>query len=419
MASLIASSQKLPSSSHRLPTVSAAEALHNLKTQDTRSVSSGLDRLDCLLGAQDYNVSNGQSLQGGFERGKVSEIWGPPGSGKSTVAMQVAVEALETDNTVVWVDATDTLVKPRLEAMLESPDAEDSSDTQLKRVVSIFAPTLAHLLGLVVHAPASFPPANTALLVIDGLHSLFDVAYPRHKSNVYSSKSDAAKWATNRKYATMGTLMTALRKLAVLNDMVVLITTGCATRMRAGTSLGAVIVPGVSSADWESGVANRLVLFRDIDSSKDRLSLDPTNQKAGCARFIGLQKVNGVACGEDGNMSHLIPFAINEGGLAAVNEPPTLLDRAQASLIISSPSKTRKKRRHDAIADSDADSNAGSEYGWLEDDADGLLDAAALNEAHADEVTEIVAPKRQHLTQDYNPGPRQEEQTHGADVPAD
>lgn len=64
-----------------------------------------------------------------------------------------------------------------------------------------------------------------------------------------------------------------------------------------------------------------------------------------------------------------------------------ITDTAALALTTSSPLKGRK-RGHDEIADSDED--AGSEYEWLEEDVDGLIDAAALNEGSSHAATEVL-----------------------------
>lgn len=59
----------------RLPTVSASEALLILSDHDQGpcSVATGVAHVDKALGD-------------GFEKGKVTELWGPAGAGKTAVA---------------------------------------------------------------------------------------------------------------------------------------------------------------------------------------------------------------------------------------------------------------------------------------------------------------------------------------------
>ena len=63
----------------RLPTVSAAQALEDLNGDPSRHVSTGLQDLDrALLAVADQSG-------GGVQRGQVTEIWGPPGVGKTAL----------------------------------------------------------------------------------------------------------------------------------------------------------------------------------------------------------------------------------------------------------------------------------------------------------------------------------------------
>ncbi|GAB7348260.1 hypothetical protein MBLNU459_g6250t1 [Dothideomycetes sp. NU459] len=390
-----ASSSRLPSSSHRLRTVSASEALQNLQARGPRLLSTGINKLDAILGGNDYHP-DGPSVAasgGGLERGKVTEIWGPPGAGKTTLAMQVAAGALNNGGVVVWIDACTSLVKTRFQKILAAatrPDVEISKSS--RNVRAYFAPTVAHLLAMILHAPAPFPPPNTALLVIDGLNIPFDVAYPRHRPNNYSSKNDAAKWSASRRYSVLGSFMSALKKLAAMNDLAVLVTTGCATRIRQGSGLGAVLVPGLGGGEWEGGVTNRLVVFRDFKSKTCRNPRSSNCQTEESARYIGLQKINGNLLGDDGDIGHLHAFTIDETGLREAETDSAETEAAISGLVVSSPINARK-RRHDEIADSDED-EIRDEYGWLEDDAveaEGLIDEAALVE---DDPDVALAPRR-------------------------
>jgi len=67
----------------RLPTVSASQALSQLKARGPRAISTGLPQLDALL-VGCANNHNGANMSGGLIRGKVTEIYGPPGAGKTT-----------------------------------------------------------------------------------------------------------------------------------------------------------------------------------------------------------------------------------------------------------------------------------------------------------------------------------------------
>jgi RecA/RadA recombinase len=70
-----------------MPTVSAAQALQDLKTSPTRRCSTGLPNLDAALQSQDHEVPGGDPLSGGVSRGKITEFYGPPGVGKTALGL--------------------------------------------------------------------------------------------------------------------------------------------------------------------------------------------------------------------------------------------------------------------------------------------------------------------------------------------
>jgi RecA/RadA recombinase len=73
-------------SSDRLPTVAASQVLDDLKDDDSGYISTGIAALDKLLFADTQELFEARSEKsGGVRRGVVTEIWGPPGSGRSAL----------------------------------------------------------------------------------------------------------------------------------------------------------------------------------------------------------------------------------------------------------------------------------------------------------------------------------------------
>ncbi len=68
-----------------MPTVSAAQALQNLKSSWTRCISTGIGLLDCALQNQEPVALHEEPVCGGVSRGKVTEVFGPPGIGKTAL----------------------------------------------------------------------------------------------------------------------------------------------------------------------------------------------------------------------------------------------------------------------------------------------------------------------------------------------
>jgi hypothetical protein len=170
------------------------------------------------------------------------------------------------------------------------------------------APTLAHLLALFMHPPASFPPPHTALVVIDSLSTLFDNAYPRNVDDRASrNKNEHTKWAAGRRFAVTNELIATLTKVAALHDIALLVLCQTITRVRPGSS--ALLVPAISGADWDNGISTRLVLFRDwVPGQGKSSSADAARLQK--ARFAGLLKVNGVVLSDDGGAGNVVPFTV-------------------------------------------------------------------------------------------------------------
>ncbi|EMC93257.1 hypothetical protein BAUCODRAFT_36929 [Baudoinia panamericana UAMH 10762] len=345
---------------HRLPTVSASRALQDLQSHGPDAVSTGLQPLDFL-------VAGKASGQGGFERGKVGELWGPVGAGKTTILMQAAAREVMRGHMVTWLDAATPLSGPRLRSMLQrrADTASDGSlnSSELEACMSRFSyravPTLSHLLALILHPRDGFVREGTSLLIIDGLNSLIDNDYPRILF-ASGNKTEQQKWQAGRRYTVLGALVAGLNKLAVIHNLAVIVTTGCASRMRTDSGLGSALIPGVGGAEWDAGVWTRMVVLRDY-----------------AGRFAGLQKCGGrslISREEIGEVGKMVGFDISADG-----ELVELRGRGAQVIptaVKRSPVKPRK-RTFDEVADSDGEVD---EYGWAEMDDDALAAEANIDE---------------------------------------
>jgi hypothetical protein len=254
-------------------------------------------------------------------------------------------------------DAASNVSHSRLQAAIrkrrstweeEAGAATQPVDKALECFSHYTVPTLSHLLAMTIHAQPSFPISGTTLLVIDDLNMIIDIDYPRVFYTA-SQQSESQKWQASRRYAVLGSLVSALNKLAVLHGLAVVVTTGCSSRMRSDSGLGSALVPGISGAEWDGGTYNKLVIFRDFSS-----------------RFIGVQKCQGrslVSREEIGETGRLLAFDINQNG--GLSQPPALLNTRQGNpvrmFIKKSPIKARK-RTFDEVADSEGED--ADEFGW-------------------------------------------------------
>ncbi|KAF2725873.1 P-loop containing nucleoside triphosphate hydrolase protein [Polychaeton citri CBS 116435] len=343
----------------RLPTISASQALQAAQSLRSPAIPSNVSRLDSILSP--YGV--------GFERGKVTEIWGPSGCGKSALCLQASCRSLQDGHDVTWVACAAPLSGSRLDRIthtIEPTSTTNESDlaAPLDRFKHIPAPTLAHLLALILQRETVPPTSNTSFLVIDDLHTLFDIAYPRHPAANMPFQSIAQEqknWLSGRRYALLSRITRILKKIAMIQNAVVLVTTGCATRMRGEQGLGAALVPGIGGVEWDKGVSARCVVFRDFKG-----------------RFIGVQKSQGITFArETGDPGRIVPFTIClETGImrdgSAQDYVSNRSDPTKVGPLKQGLSPTRlRKRVLEEVADSDED-GAVDEYGWGDGDEDAL-----------------------------------------------
>ncbi|KAF2847042.1 P-loop containing nucleoside triphosphate hydrolase protein [Plenodomus tracheiphilus IPT5] len=369
--------------SHRLPTVSASQALQNLNARGGRTVSTGISQLDKVLSAPSLP---GHDAAGGYMRGKVTEVFGPSGVGKTSFGIQAAVSALREGQRAVWVDAACApLVRARFDGVLSGREgdpvcvpgtdpiapSEAPRDELHSRLHYFAAPTLAHLLALFVHSPASFPPQNASLVVVDSLATLIDNAYPRNPDDRTTRvKPEQSRWAAGRRFAVINELISTFTRFAATHDIALLVTSQTITRIRGASR--AVLVPAMSGVEWENGISTRLVLFRDWMQNED------TTDKAGAARsrrarFVGLTKANGIALAEEGGVGNVVAFTVEHSGLHDLN---ISADHITAPAILATHARPPKRPAAEIDEDAGEEPNSDELYGWIEDDevaAEGLL----------------------------------------------
>ncbi|KAI9877248.1 MAG: hypothetical protein M1830_004429 [Pleopsidium flavum] len=346
------------SSSHRLPTVSASQALQSLSSTRFRPISTGLKQLNATLQGSLPGGLDREFLPGGLSRGQVTEVYGPSGVGKTTFAY----------------------VEPRFKEILSgfrlpegqeppsSPPTNRSLDDLLDDFGHFFAPTLPHLLALLLHPSANFPPEKTSLIVVDSISSLFATAFPSAINAVdgrqaTGKKNALTQWAANRRWSVMGDFVSKLGKLAVTRNIAVLLTSQTTTKVRVETA--AVLHPAVSGAAWDGGIASRIVLFRDWPPQQEGSQEEEVNKTKG-VRYAGVLKAGGIAHNNSGAVGKVIAFTITRTGLQELESSVVGPDLRPMPIISGPP----LKRKRDEIADSQSeDEELGSdeEFGWMND----------------------------------------------------
>ena len=167
----------------------------------------------------------------------------------------------------------------------------------LERFHHFTTPSLPYLLALLTHETPGFSPEETNLIVVDSISTLFALAFPRTAENASSQQTsvkqgDAAHWASGRRWAVMGDLISKISRLAATKNIAVLLTSQMTTRIRSET--GAVLHPSISGTAWETGISARIVIFRDwmFQASEDTSSQGEYIPGVRCA---GLLKAKGMS----------------------------------------------------------------------------------------------------------------------------
>jgi len=350
----VASFDDLPST-HRLPTVSAAQALEECSGNELTHIPTGLEALDVALGAGLDGLGSGR----GIPRGQVTEIWGPPGAGKTAFGIQLAANCLREAKGVVWVDGFHPVSAERLSSVARSESRGHDNKQQvttaelLDKYTHYSCPSLAHLIALLCRPTTSSVPPGVSLVVVDSLSALVNHAFPKvHESRTTpAAKGSRGPSLAARRLQVLQYIIGGLQKLAATRDVAVVILTQCASKMQA--ERGATLVPAINATVWEQGVSARLVLFRDwIQHSSKLQSL----------RFVGIQKVNGKA--RDTRSDSVYVFDITSTGLVLVE-----CDDPQPSMpVLTTPASKRKLADTKfEIADSEDE-----EYGWDDDEAEAI-----------------------------------------------
>ncbi|KAB8292439.1 hypothetical protein EYC80_008162 [Monilinia laxa] len=321
------------SSPHRMPTVSAAQALQELESSLTRWISTGLKNLDLALQNEDslqLSTSVDENY-GGISRGRITEVYGPPGVGKTALGMHLAAKVLYQNEDVVWMH-----------------------HIQYQVLDSVKSYKHFHLQNLPIIVKSSK----------DSFSTLIDSAFPRKLDSTPTPRKPGAPNPSSRKFPLLQYLINALQKLATTRNIAIIILNQCVTKMRPG--LGAALIPSISVTAWEQGLGCRVALFRDWGWD------DNEGNKVNGVRFAQVVKAEGVALSE--GRGRFAAFVIGELGLssATLPPPPTFAspNRGPPSFpklqpTIALPPQKRKRAEFE-IPDSDDEDD--EDYGWAEED---------------------------------------------------
>jgi len=126
-----------------------------MRVEDT--IPSRCDPLDALLG-------------GGFTVGEVIVVYGEARTGKTTLAIQTAVEAARRGSKVVYIDTDRSFTHQRF-SQLAGEDTESVSE----RILLFFPETFPDQTSL-IESIENYLTASTRLIVVDTITSLYRVS---------------------------------------------------------------------------------------------------------------------------------------------------------------------------------------------------------------------------------------------------
>src|SRR5690349_10179957 len=127
--------------------------------QAVPTISTGSISIDSALGI------------GGFPRGRISEIFGPESSGKTTVALQVAAEAQEITNALITSGSIDVLVVDSVAALVPKAELDgEMGDSFMGVHARLMSQAMRKLTGIV-------SKSNTCLIFINQIREKIGVMF--------------------------------------------------------------------------------------------------------------------------------------------------------------------------------------------------------------------------------------------------
>ena len=155
------------------------------------------------------NSSLDDLLEGGFEKGCVTQIFGAPSSGKSNVALTLAVNVAKTNRKVIYIDTEGGISIDRIKQL-----AGDDFDTVASNII-VFEPNDFEEQDddlKLIETWVSSNHENLELIVLDSAVALFRIEESKGKSSVLGKEMnllaslartyDIAVLVTNQIYAS-------------------------------------------------------------------------------------------------------------------------------------------------------------------------------------------------------------------------
>ncbi|CCJ30179.1 unnamed protein product [Pneumocystis jirovecii] len=289
---------------HRLPTTSAFDALTSDNTLSF--ISSSISELDKIFGGN------------GFRTGQITEISGPPGSGKTTMALQATINCLKKREKILWIETFQPFPMNSLKRIMmlnkktkktTSIDNTYEDIDPLNYLTILHAPSLSNLIALFLHSYNTESRDLTQqkkLIVIDDIATPIIAAFPADNFE-NQSRNTTYDIAQLKKSQILANLLVSFNRIAAKNNASILVLSKMVIKINILNGRECPILSSPLSPVWSQNCPNRILLLRkNIIFENTNNSWNNTQ-----VRFISIQKVSGVTI----NSNTLIPFIITDKGI--------------------------------------------------------------------------------------------------------
>lgn len=335
------------SPAHRLPTLNGAKALLDA-VEKQKPIPTGLVDLDAALSAH-YGLVE---ADGGIIRGCVTEIYGPPGSGKTRFAMQIVANALQksSDAKIAWIDTASQIHTERLKQIIQfhaetkAPDnihgfdlTEKEDETTVKyygRINYLYISSFPHLLAMLLAPDDDFLEEGTSLLVIDDFSNIVLSGLPQIDRSTSTNSTSSGpisreeiilRSVAARRSALMSSVSSGLSSLAAARNIAVIVLNKTSSYRKAGAK-NSILRSALNVQQWNENIATRIVLYRDFWPKVDGQNLRREERRKRRKRerwplrIACLEKSGGREVRAEG-----VKFVILENHLHAVDPPKRLV----------------------------------------------------------------------------------------------
>ena len=207
----------------------------------------------------------------GLERGSVVELTGPPGSGKTAIALELTADALSKGHRVLWMTSSGHASLP-----LARLAGQAKYDARTLRLLSHMSVTVLSQLILAFKKPAPPPtlideddkeqysglvPEGTRLIVVDDFSSLLTASYPVPARSDHKKTREVAM----RRGRALMSLLSNIRRLAKTRGVSVLLL-GKLVSQYSFSKHCQLLVPPLGDGPWLQELDSQIVLYKDIPS---------------------------------------------------------------------------------------------------------------------------------------------------------